>query len=141
MEKKNENVTVNGIKVFNGTPHPINIVSNGVYNTSIRKYTIGNGEDPVIDGSIPSSGILSALVKTVDSDPLVGLFSIPVFKKEIQGVDPLPDGYDVYIVSALYANAYRAVYGNMDKLYTVADPVYSEDGRTILGSRGICPAF
>jgi len=55
--------------------------------------------------------------------------------------ESLIDGYDLYVVSALYASAVRAQGGDTSKLYTVADPVYTEDGRTVLGCRGICPAF
>lgn len=140
------NVTVNGVSVFNGTPHSITIIGNSVYKPEIRKWVIPNGMEPVILGSIPSSGILSAKIESTEPVPLLiegsdGVISIPSFGKKVTGVDELPSGYSVYIVSALYASAYSKVHGNMNCLYTVADPVYSEDGRTILGSRGICPAF
>lgn len=134
------------MKIYNGTPHAVSIVANGVFCAPIRKWVVENGVEPEVVASIPSDGVLSAKIETIegqfmDGVPILAMDDIPVFHKEIMGCDPLPDGYEVYIVSALYASAYRKVYGNTDRLYTVADPVYSEDGRTILGSRGICPAF
>jgi len=126
------------IKFYNGTPHPINIITNAVYDTDIRKYVVADSAQPQIAASIPSNGMLSATIITVEDEPING---IPVYSKQITGCDPLPSGYDIYIVSALYVSAARACGMDTSKLYTVADPVYSADGRTVLGSRGICPAF
>lgn len=120
-------------KIFNGTPHAINVVENSVFNPSIRKYTGGN-----IVLSLPSTGMLSAKVSTVD---LPTIDAIPVFGKSFSGVDSLPDGYDIYIVSAMYASAAKAAGVDCSKLYTVADPVYTDDGNSFTGCRGICPAF
>lgn len=125
-------------KIYNGTPHPINIVTNSVFKTEIRKYIVPEGTEPDIIASIPSDGILSAKIDTVEAEHING---IPVFAKAITGCDPLPEGYDIYIVSALYVSAAKASGIDTSRLYTVADPVYSADGKTILGSRGICPAF
>ena len=126
-------------KIFNGTPHSINIVREAVFKPEIRKFVVpGNEEDVTVVASIPSDGVLSAKIDTVELPDVGG---IPVYGKSIVGCDPLPEGYDIYIVSALYVSAMRAQGNDISKLYTVADPVYSEDGRTILGCRGICPAF
>jgi hypothetical protein len=124
------------MKIFNGTPHPINIVNAALYDKNIRKYIAPSNAEVVM--SIPSDGVLSAQVDTVPGSPVNG---IPVYEKSISGCDPLPEGYDIYIVSQLYVSAARACGMDTSKLYTVADPVYTPDGRTILGSRGICPAF
>lgn len=126
------------MKIFNGTPHAINVVTNGVFATEIRKYVVPDGTEPQIVASIPSNGVLSAVIDTVEVEPMDG---IPVYTKRISGCDSLPDGYDIYIVSTLYVSAARACGMDTSRLYTVADPVYTADGRTILGSRGICPAF
>jgi len=126
-----------GIKIFNGTPHDINIIDGSRFDPSIRKY-VAAGKEVTMVTSIPSNGILSAVIETAEMEPING---IPVYGKKITGIDPLPEGYDIYVVSALYASAMRQLGGDTSKLYTVADPVYSEDGRTILGCRGICPAF
>jgi hypothetical protein len=120
--------------IINCTPHAINIIDNATFNSDLRKWTTSN---PNIVATIPSSGVVSAKIDAVDLRPING---IPVMGKTIVGVDPLPEGDDaIYVVSALYASAYRTIHGNVERLYTVSDPVYSEDGRTILGSRGICP--
>jgi hypothetical protein len=120
--------------IFNGTPHAINIVDNGTFNANIRKYVT---DSPNVVASIPSNGVLSAKMHTKDGEPING---IPTFWKGISGFDPIPDGYDVVIVSALYASAVRSNgLTDTSKLFTVADPVYSTDGKTIHGCRGICP--
>jgi hypothetical protein len=127
-------------KVYNGTPHNINIYFEvGVYDEKLRKHVFHLPDaTKKPDISIPTDGMLSAKIKTVFSDYVEG---IPVYKKKISGCDPLPEGYDVYVVSALFAYAARKCGMDTSKLYTVADPVYSKDGRTILGCLGICPAF
>lgn len=124
-------------KIYNGTPHAINIVTGAVFVREIRKFVLP-GKDVTVVASIPSNGVLSAKIDTVELPDIDG---IPVYGKSIVGCDPLPEGYDLYVVSALYASAVRAQGGDTSKLYTVADPVYTEDGRTVLGCRGICPAF
>ncbi len=120
-------------KIFNGTPHAINVVSGSVFNPAIRKYT---GGEVVL--SIPSNGMLNAKISSVELPTIDG---IPVFDKAFSGVDTLPEGYDIYIVSALYSSAAQKAGMDMSKVYTVADPVMSEDGNSFLGCRGICPAF
>lgn len=121
-------------KVFNGTPHAINVVENSVFNPTIRKYTGGN-----VVKSIPSNGMLNAKMDTITAGTVDN--DVPVFIKSFKGVDPLPEGYDIYIVSALYASAAQKDGADMSKIFTVADPVYSEDGNSFIGCRGICPAF
>jgi len=127
------------MKIFNATPHAITIITNANFDGSIRKW-VCSGE-PEIAAKVESTGMLSAKINSVDSEPME---NIPVFSKAVVGCDPLPEGMtdeDIIVVSALYATAYRRVYGDDSRLYTVADPVYTTDGKTILGSRGICPAF
>lgn len=119
--------------IFNGTPHAINVVESSVFNPAIRKYTGGT-----VVLSIPSNGMLNAKINAVDLPAIDG---IPCFGKSFTGVDPLPEGFDIYIVSALYASAAARNGVDMSKVYTVADPVYTEDGNSFLGCRGICPAF
>lgn len=121
------------VKIFNGTPHAINVVEGATFQASIRKYTSGT-----IVLSLPSNGMLNAKITAVD---LPAIDSVPVFGKTFSGVDALPDGFDIYIVSAMYASAAKAAGVDCTKLYTVADPVYTDDGNSFLGCRGICPAF
>jgi len=120
-------------KIFNGTPHAINVVKNSTFNASIRKYV---GGEVVL--SIPSTGMLNAKINAVD---LPAIETIPVFGKSFSGVDMLPEGYDIYIVSALYSSAAQKAGMDMSKIFTVADPVYTEDGNSFIGCRGISPAF
>ena len=136
-------------KIFNGTPHSINIVDNGTFDPPIRKYTT---DKPNVVISIPSNGMLSSDVQSVNLDPisvhgkkiiygvdLNPINVIPVHGKRFVGVDPLPEGYDIYIVSQMYVSGVVSQGGDVTKLYTVSDPVYSLDGKTIHGCRGICP--
>ena len=129
------------MRIVNLTPHSINIISPDDYtsNPAIRKLVAKADVTPV--AQIPSSGVASASINTVEAESING---IPTVKKEIVGVDELPvfEEDTIYIVSALYATAYKRIHPDADvKLYTVADPVYTEDGRTILGSKGICEVF
>lgn len=121
------------LKIFNGTPHAINIVEGAVFNPSTRKYTGG-----VIVETIPSNGMLNAKIETIDL-PKIG--NIPIYGKKISGCDPLPEGYDMYIVSALYSSAIQKSGADISKVYTVSDPVMSEDGNTFIGCRGLAPLF
>jgi hypothetical protein len=116
------------MRIYNGTPHSINIIVEGRYEfkPEIRKLVT---ENPEIELSIPPMGMLNAQFVEV----LKSASPVKIKVKHIVGVDPLPEGYDMYVVSALYATAYGACNGNMNKLYTVCNPVYSLDGRTIHG--------
>ncbi len=122
-------------KIFNGTPHSINIIDNGIFDPNIRKFVT---DKPDIVKSIPSDKVLSAKMTTTTLDPIDG---IPVFHKGFTGVDSLPDGFDIYIVSQLYVSGVMSQGGDVSKLYTISDPVYSMDGRTIHGCGGICPVI
>ena len=125
------------MRIFNGTPHSINIIEGGIrFSPDIRKYVTQG--DFYVSLSIPSNGVLSAKVETVEMDTID---DIPVFGKKVVGCDPIPMGYDVIIVSALYVAAAKLMGFDTSKLYTVADPIYTSDGRTILGCRGIPPAI
>ena len=116
-------------KIYNGTPHQVNIVAGATFSPEIRKFIGGE-----VVAILSSNGVLNAQIATVETTPLG---DIPVFSKEIQGFDPLPQGYDVYIVSVLYATAYKAANPGDDRIYVVADPVMSDDGKTFRGCRGI----
>ena len=118
------------VKLYNGTPHNINIIRGAVLDSTDRKWKGGE-----VIQVIPSDGMLSAKINSIQTGVLNGL--IPVFSKEIVDCQELPIGFDYYIVSVLYATAYKAKYGNTDKLLVVADPVMSEDGKTFIGCTGL----
>lgn len=131
------------MKVFNFTPHAVNVIAESVFNPDIRKYEAPADSVPTV--TIPSNGMLSAKMSTEPGQPVEG---IPTFVKKVIGCDPLPTEVgpnDVVIVSALYATAYRQVNGDDKRIHTVADPVYAPDDgsgkATIIGCRGICPTF
>jgi len=115
--------------VFNGTPHDVVFINpeSAREVPEIRKLV---SENPKIVRSIPSNGMLNAVFgPVVEIGEVAG---IPVFEKKIVDFDPLPDA-EVVIVSALYAKAI----GPHPRVYTVMNPVYSPDGRSILGCLGI----
>ena len=143
-------------RIFNGTPHAINIVEGATFNPANRKFCGGQ-----VVRVIPSNGMLNAKMETIELPSIMmvdDLFheglddcgnavltknveEIPVFGKSFKGVDSLPEGFDIYIVSALFASAMQKEGADMSAIFTVADPVMSEDGQTFIGCRGICPAF
>jgi len=94
--------------------------------------------EPIIIASIPSNGMLSGKIETVPGEPIDG---VPVYVKKVVGCDPLPDGDDMLIVSAIYAVAARQSGLPMDRLLVIADPVVTPDGNQILGCIGVGPAM
>lgn len=126
------------MKVLNFTPHYVAIFKSDdiSYDTSIRKWIVKDGVEPFL--VIPSSGMLNSRIDTV-AGPDIN--NIPTFVKKVTGCDPLPDDDSAVIVSALYAVAAQKNGLDMSRIYTIADPVFSPDGRTVVGCRGICPAF
>jgi len=140
-------------RIFNGCAHNVNIITDVTYVEKIRKF-VGD----VVISTIPKNHMLNAVVRTkvgydiidygeilFDEEGLTGKSSldvvIPTYEKEITNCDPLPSGYDIYIVSALYASAAAKMGVDTSRLWTICDPVYNPDGDRVLGCRGICPAF
>lgn len=127
------------MNIKNYTPHNVAIFKTDdiSYNPSIRKWIVNDGATPMFN--IPSSGMLNANIDTVQS---VDISGVPSFVKRVTGCDPLPAGDFIVLVSALYATAaQKSGLINMSRVFTIADPVFTPDGRTVVGCRGICPAF
>lgn len=124
--------------ILNFTPHNLNFfaASDVSFDASIRKNVVKDGASPL--HVILSSGMLSAKIDTVADGDING---IPVFAKKVTGCDQLPDGDSVCVVSALFATAAQKQGLDMSRIFTVADPVFSADGRTVLGCLGICPTI
>ena len=59
--------------------------------------------------SIPSDGALNVRLGTPETGVLDG--DIPLFVRTILSCDLLPEGYDIIIVSAMYAQAYVDLHG------------------------------
>lgn len=122
------------MKIYVAVPHDIIIVAGAEFAPAIRKYIGGE-----VIKTLSSDGVLNAKIETKLSSTEDG---IPVFEKEVIGCDQYPEGYDMVVVSALYASAYRKVHGNVPaSMRLVADPVMSDDGKTFRGCRGLAMPF
>jgi hypothetical protein len=124
----------------NFTPHSIKIIDQKSvkFDPKIRKYTPFTDIEPVIITEFPSNGMLSGNIQTVPGEPID---NVPTYYKKVVGCDPLPDGDDMLIVSAIYAVAARKSGLPMDRLLVIADPVVTPDGNQILGCIGVGPAM
>ena len=120
---------MNTKRIYNGVAHDINIVSGATLDTSIRKFVGGE-----VTQTIPKMVMLNAAIDTQEVGEING---IPVFEMTVGSCDSLPEGYDVYVVSPIYAQAYVAANGPDSRLFTVGMPVMSDDGKTFRGCRGI----
>ena len=112
------------MKIFNGTPHKINIYSQSdcEYSVNHRKWLTSNNIEPFL--TIEPSGTLlncktsNSPTPNIDCPfPIVGAVIFTEY-------DPLPDGYDLYIVSNLYRSAVQTLGGDTSRLATVTDTVY-----------------
>ena len=122
-------------KIYIGVPHNINIVTGSEFSPAIRKYIGGE-----VTMTLHSDGVLNAKIETelVEGDTK----AIPEYAKRVRGCDPYPEGYDIVVVSALYASAFRQVHGYVpSSMRLVADPVMSDDGKTFRGCRGLTLPF
>ncbi|MGN8833712.1 hypothetical protein ACTNDZ_14450 [Selenomonas montiformis] len=122
------------MKIYVAVPHDIIIVAGAEFAPAIRKYIGGE-----VIKTLSSDGVLNAKIETKLSSTEDG---IPVFEKAVVGCDPYPEGYDVVVVSALYASAYRKLHGDVPaSMRLVADPVMSDDGKTFRGCCGLALPF
>lgn len=112
------------MNVFNGTAHQINIYALGQCDQSDpRKLIVLEGESPLhtIEGGVN----LNAQKGNLPAPE--GDFPFPVAGAvAFMGHDPLPEGYDVYIVSNLYRSAVKELGGDTSRLATVNGVVYSD---------------
>jgi len=116
------------MNILNFTPHPINIIcgTSVIFNKEIRKYV---STDPKIIKTITSSGMLSVKYEICNGASIDG---IPIRIKKMTGIDPIPQGADIGIVSGLYASATKD-----DRAYSIIDPVFEPTGKRVIGSLGI----
>lgn len=122
------------MRVFVGVPHDISIIDGAEFAPAIRKYVGGE-----VVKTLASNGVLNAKIETTLVSQEDGL---PTFEKKVTGCDPYPEDFDIVIVSALYASAYRKVHGDIpESMRLVADPVMSDDGKTFKGCRGLAMPF
>lgn len=110
-----------GLKVYNGTDHDVNLLNVPVKLVGRKAVQDGEVEQ---DFPFPKQTPLSAnFTQTGDDGPLR-------LAPQVRGIDPLPSGYDFYIVSNLYLSAARQLGMPTDKLLTVGQPVYADAGDT-----------
>jgi len=119
------------LKIYNGTPHKINIYKkeDTEYKPEIRKYIVKDGAKPII--TIDSNGLLNAKIEYTEKEVKD---NITIYKMNATGVDTVPENYDIVIVSNLFATVAKDFnIEGVDKLYTVANPVYdnSENPRPV----------
>lgn len=120
------------MKVFNGTAHPIHLIEGAEYREDIRAYVGGRVTVTFLKRTMLSAGVSSV--------PVGKIGCIRFFDKKFGDITPIPEGYDVVIVSAMYAQIARdAGIAGVDKLYTICDPVFEDDGTksTHRGCRGL----
>lgn len=116
--------TFSGIRVYNGTDHPIVLLN--VPTKLVGRKAVQDGEVEN-NFTFPEQTPLSAKL----SEPS-GTGALRIAPRVLD-IDPLPDGYDFYIVSNLYLSAARQLGLPTDQLLTVGHPVYasSEDTRPV----------
>ena len=114
---------------MNCTPHEINIIDfNSVtFDQTMRKYI---SEEPVFIESIPPSGVLLNVYYEMENGTRIK--DIPVRIKRKDSIDPIPSKCTIAIVSRLYASA-----SDDPRLYRIMDPVFTTDGKKVIGSLAI----
>jgi hypothetical protein len=114
------------MKIYNATPHNISIFNERdvTFNKVTRKHELINDGCSWVH-SIPSDSMLNAAIIENDTSTVIDGIT---FKKspKIEVLDSLPDGYDLYIVSKMYADACK----DKSRLATVGAQVYN-DGKIV----------
>ncbi len=120
------------LSIYNGTAHEITIFA--TEDTSLskdgRKLLLKEGAVPIV--RIEAGTNLNCSKKNLEPPTLNT--KIPVVGAIVfDGVDPLPSGYDLYVVSNLYRSAYKELVGDTSKLATINGAVYqtAQDTRPV----------
>ena len=112
------------VQIFNGTQHQINIFSLDQCDQSDARKLI------VLEGEMPSTIIAAGTNLNCAKENLpapAGEFGFNVKGAVVfTAHDPLPEGYDIYIVSNLYRSAVKELGGDTSKLATVDGVVYQD---------------
>lgn len=118
----------NNIKVGNFLGgHDINVIGGAKFDPSIRKF---RGGEVIV--TIPYSGqMLSARSTQMPASPItICGVEVPTLTKQIwEDVDELPEGFDYYIVSAMYVSACRELGRDTSRLLTIGGTVVDEKDR------------
>jgi hypothetical protein len=112
------------MRVFNGTEHEINLYRlDQCDQANPRKLIVKQGEKPCF--TVPPGVNLNAQKSNKPAPK--GDFPFPVSGAvTFTGHDPLPEDYDVYIVSNLYRSAVKELGGDTSKLGTINGAVYGD---------------
>lgn len=111
--------------IYNGTAHAINLFSIEQCDSSDpRKLRVKAGEQPIT--TIPAGTNLNCVKENGPAPE--GDFGVPVVgAAKFIDTDPLPSGYDLYIVSNLYRSAMVELGMDTSKLATVSSVVYDAE--------------
>lgn len=117
--------------IRNFTPHEVRVLKAEAceFVPAMRKYVLKDGielEEATLTVIKPEGRLLNATFADEDAEPING---IPTIRRKVASLDPLPEGNDFCIVSALYASACE----EKGRILTVGDVVYTKDGRTPIG--------
>jgi len=114
-------------QIFNGTPHTIVLYNEQDTISDGRKLFIKEGAQPI--KQIESQGTLTATKQNSELPEWVqGIgFDVPLKGAvKFTKVDPLPPGYDIYVVSNLYRSAMKELGYDTSRIATVCDAVYQD---------------
>lgn len=112
------------MKIYNGTSHTINFYIKTQVKHKGRQLVPEPGEFPLL--SIPVQRQLSIKFDVSEDFMTVNNHEIPTKVRKVVSIDPLPEGYDIYIVSATFA-----YYCRDPRIRTVEGAVFNEAGSTI----------
>ncbi|QIW88590.1 hypothetical protein [Pseudanabaena phage PA-SR01] len=111
--------------IYNATPHQINFFpkEDVQFDVTQRKFIAAVGATPIYTiekGTPVNCKTANAPTPVIENCPVSVVGAV-----QFVSYDPLPEGYDIYIVSNLYRSAVQALGGDTSKLATVTDTVYS----------------
>jgi len=119
------------VKIFNGTMHEVTLYGEG------SAYPIQGGRKLILnEGALPVM-----VIEAGTSNLNCKKGNRPAPELRVEGVtlkgaiefisyDPLPEGYDLYIVSNLYRSAVKELGGDTSKLCTIDGAVYADETAT-----------
>ena len=127
IEDDDVEVVMNETRIFNGTSHPINFykIEDCISIQGGRKLIKKEGALPF--SFFPPGQNLNAEKRNKPA-PANVVSQIPIKgAMEFTSVDPLPNNYDLYIVSQLYRSAAKEIHGYTANLATVEGTVYETE--------------
>jgi hypothetical protein len=98
---------------------------------SIKRNILKNDEIKKILVSIAPTFILNVRIDTIRKK----YENITISEKRILSVDYPPVGYDMYVVSRIFADAWISAGYPADGFYIPENLVFSRDGKTIVGCK------